>query len=382
MEFHPVANIFPLMEGADFDALVNDIATHGQREAIVTYEDMILDGRNRYRACERIGLKPVIRAWEGGASAVEYVVSLNLHRRHLNESQKDMVAARIANMQHGGDRKSDQAANLPLDHGVSQAAAAAVVGAKERGVHSAAKVLREAEPEMVSAVEQGKLSVSVAAKLADAEPNFQRSVVDKVNAGTKPQEAIRQTKAEQITSRPITQPTGKYRVLYADPPWSYTDALTISNNGGATESYGPAVAHYPALSIAELCALPIKDLAESDAVLFLWVTSPILEEAFQVVNAWGFRYKTSFVWDKIKHNMGHYNSVRHEFLLVCTRGSCQPDVRQLFDSVVTEERTEHSVKPETFRTIIDTIYPHGARIELFARRQVPGWTTWGNEVEY
>jgi len=74
--------------------------------------------------------------------------------------------------------------------------------------------------------------------------------------------------------------------------------------------------------------------------------------------------------------------VRDELLLVCTRGSCTPDVPTLFDSVVTEERTAHSAKPETFRTIIDTLYPYGERIELFARGTHDGWHTWGNEVEH
>jgi N6-adenosine-specific RNA methylase IME4 len=105
-----------------------------------------------------------------------------------------------------------------------------------------------------------------------------------------------------------------------------------------------------------------------------------LKESFQVIDAWGFEYKTSFVWDKVKHNMGHYNSVRHEFLLVCTKGSCTPDVQKLFDSVQTIERTKHSEKPEEFRKIIDTIYPNGKRIELFSRKKVDGWESFGNEL--
>ena len=132
------------------------------------------------------------------------------------------------------------------------------------------------------------------------------------------------------------------------------------------------------MSIAELCDLPVADIAEDNAVLFLWTTSPILEECFQVIKAWGFKYKASFVWDKIKHNMGHYNSVRHEFLLICTRGSCTPDVVKLFDSVQSIERTEHSKKPEKFREIIDTLYTHGNRVELFARQPADGWEVWGN----
>lgn len=165
----------------------------------------------------------------------------------------------------------------------------------------------------------------------------------------------------------------KYRVIYADPPWSYGN--TMPNYMGVQED------HYITMTLDEICAIPVKDICEDNAVLFLWVTSPILEESFRVVNAWGFKYKSSFVWDKEKHVMGHYNSVRHELLLVCVRGSCQPDVHKLFDSVISEPRTEHSTKPEIFRTIIDTIYPNGKRIEMFARRKYDGWDVYGNEVK-
>ena len=96
MNFHPAANLFPLMDGDDFAGLVADIAEHGQREAIVLHDGLILDGRNRYRACERLGLAPLYRTWEGGASPVEYVVSLNLHRRHLTSTQRAVIALRHA----------------------------------------------------------------------------------------------------------------------------------------------------------------------------------------------------------------------------------------------------------------------------------------------
>ena len=133
------------------------------------------------------------------------------------------------------------------------------------------------------------------------------------------------------------------------------------------------------MSIEELCALPVLDLAGSDSVLFMWVTSPLLEEAFRVIFAWGFEYRTSIVWNKNAHNYGHYVSVRHEHLLICVRGSCVPDTKELLPSVVTERRGKHSEKPEVFRTMIDTMYPHGPRIELFARKAVAKWERWGNE---
>jgi len=175
--------------------------------------------------------------------------------------------------------------------------------------------------------------------------------------------------------RQVELPDAKFRVLYADPPWRYNDKA----DAGSVQS-GGAEQHYPSMSLDELCALPVAAICEPNAVLFLWTTSPLLEDAFKVVNAWGFSYKASFVWDKHAHNMGHYKSVRHEFLLVCVRGSCQPDVRRMFDSVQKAGRTEHTEKPSVFRIIIDTLYPHGKRVELFARETVDGWTAWGNEV--
>lgn len=186
--------------------------------------------------------------------------------------------------------------------------------------------------------------------------------------------ARRKLKAVAIR-RAVSLPDAKYRVLYADPPWSYNDKA----DAGSVQA-GGAEAHYPTMTIAQLCEMPIAPLCEAHAVLFLWVTSPLLFEAAPVMKAWGFTYKASFVWDKVKHNMGHYNSVRHEFLLVCTKGSCTPDVAELFDSVQSIEKTTHSTKPAEFRRIIETLYPHGKRLELFAREQVNGWDAFGFEA--
>lgn len=179
-----------------------------------------------------------------------------------------------------------------------------------------------------------------------------------------------------------------YRVLYADPPWNYNDTRD------GLKGYTGAEDHYQTLTIQQLCELRdsnqkrVKDLASDNSVLFIWVTSPLLEDCFSVIREWGFEYKTSFVWDKVKHNFGHYNSVRHELLLIATRGSCIPDSSNLIDSVQTIERSDrHSEKPEEFRSIIDTLYvppelPAINRIELFRRGSPPSphWHIWGDEA--
>ena len=219
------------------------------------------------------------------------------------------------------------------------------VARKESSAAQALHSIAKHKPELFEEVRSGKTTVTAA-----------RRIVRKVAV----------TEAAKL-------PSDKFRVIYADPPWKYGDQLT--------EAYGATEYHYPAMSLSELCAYPVSDLTEPNAVLFLWVTSPLLESAFPVIKAWGFAYKTSFVWDKVKHNMGHYNSVRHEFLLVAARGSCTPDVAKLYDSVVTIERAAHSVKPPEFRQMIDTLYPHGKRLELFARQTVEGWVTRGNQID-
>src|SRR5262245_5919227 len=371
MEFHPVANIFPMMSAEEFEALKADIAAHGQREPIWLYEGKIVDGRNRYNACEEIGIEPQCREWSGSGSLTAFVVSLNLIRRHLNETQRGMVAARIANMRQG--ERTDMEPSLNLGK-VSQSDAAQMLNVSTATVEHCAKVEKEAQPEIIELCDTGKMAASAAASIADAPPEFQKKVAEAIESGEakSAKDAIRLARKAEIETA-ASLPSNKYRILYADPPWKYGDGLTAN--------YGGTQYHYPSMTIGELCEMPISNVAEDNAVLFLWVTSPLLEECFPIIKAWGFKYKTSFVWDKVKHNMGHYNSVRHEFLLVCTRGSCTPDVNKLYDSVQSIERTEkHSEKPAEFRQIIDTIYPHGARLELFARKAVEGWEVYGNQV--
>jgi hypothetical protein len=111
MKFHPYADILPLLEGEAFDALAADIAANGLLEPITIHEGMILDGRNRYRACEAAGIEPRFLEFDGD-DPLAFVLSLNLHRRHLSESQRGMVVSKLEILRHGGDRKGDQDANL------------------------------------------------------------------------------------------------------------------------------------------------------------------------------------------------------------------------------------------------------------------------------
>jgi len=336
MEFHEIANIFPMMAEAEFEQLKADIAINGLLEPVWTYSGFILDGRNRYVACMDLGIDPRFQEYTG-SDPQSFVISKNLHRRHLNETQRAVVASKLANMPKHLHKTDMQICT-------SQPEAAKQLNVSPRLVASVKEVERKA-PELMAKLESGEMTANEASRI------------------------IR--RQNRIESTPII-PDGKYNVIYADPPWKYDFGFDI---------HGAADRHYHTMTIQELCDLPISDLTEDNAVLFMWVTSPKLFDAHKIITAWGFDYKTSFIWDKVKHVMGHYNSVRHEILLVCVRGSFPKQSDTLHDSVITIERSdEHSEKPQYFRELIETMYPKSKKIELFARQKIEGWDSWGNEL--
>jgi len=170
-------------------------------------------------------------------------------------------------------------------------------------------------------------------------------------------------------------PEGKYSIIYADPPWEYPQDW---------EYFGQNVKrHYQTISDDEMKKLPIKDLRAEDCVLYMWATAPKLNVCVEVIEAWGFDYKTCMIWDKVKHNMGFYASIRHEILLIGGYGHSAPEDKSYAnstDSVYVEEKGEHSEKPKYYYEMIERMHPTKTkRIELFARNTTLGWDTWGNE---
>jgi ParB-like chromosome segregation protein Spo0J len=177
LAMHPVAELFPEMPESEFKDLCADIDAHGQREAIwLDEKQRVIDGRHRVRAAKALGRSVEARIYHGNEESVrDFVISLNLKRRHLSESQRSMVASRLANLQHGGNRKQVQEANLPLEGlkedrqvspPISQADAAKQLNVSPRSVKSATKVHRDGAPELIKAVEEGRVSVHTAAKAA------------------------------------------------------------------------------------------------------------------------------------------------------------------------------------------------------------------------
>jgi N6-adenosine-specific RNA methylase IME4/ParB-like chromosome segregation protein Spo0J len=189
-------------------------------------------------------------------------------------------------------------------------------------------------------------------------------------------EEVRQERVERVIQLAETAPkletvNVRYPVIYADPPWQYEHSKADNR---AIEN------HYPTMTLGDICAMPISELAAPDAVLFLWVTSPKLVEGLRVIESWGFNYVTSAVWIKDKIGMGYYFRQRHELLFVAKRGDIPvSDPSNRIDSVLQFPRMEHSAKPHEVYEIIERMYPEYRKIELFARNTKEGWEGWGNQ---
>lgn len=205
---HPAATLFPMMRGKELGQLVDDIAANGLREEIVLYEGQILDGRNRLRACELAGVKPRFVAWDGRGSPLAFVLSRNLHRRHLDESQRSVIAARAKEMfkddaaerqrahqfgsrdanppsevRQGRKRRvSSVCVNLHTPRGVN-AQAAELLNVSSKSVATATRVLAAGDEQVIAAVEEGRISVSDAASIVELPKPRQREALRMVRSG-------------------------------------------------------------------------------------------------------------------------------------------------------------------------------------------------------
>lgn len=188
--------------------------------------------------------------------------------------------------------------------------------------------------------------------------------------------------AKEADEEIIPLPEGKYQVIYVDIPWQYD----VDLSKGATRS---PENNYPVMDLDTIKKFGdrVKEISHTNCILFMWITAPKLNWMNDVLEAFNFEYKTNLIWDKIKPNMGHYSSVRHEILIIAGKGKCAPicsgvDIQSIDSVQSIEKSARHSEKPIEFMDIIDKLYPNYKKIELFARNKEvrKNWTYWGNEA--
>jgi len=413
MKIHELSLIFPSMSSEDFAKLKADLKLNGQLDEIAIYKNKILDGRHRYRACLELKIKPRYKQYEGN-DPLGFVISSNMARRHLTSTQKACVGQEVLQYvekaakkrqseggKHIGLRNlSQNKSSHQLEQKIAQAGndgkqitrapqssaiVAKLVGSNRNYIQDI-KNIRLASQELFDKVKSGTLALDDAKRLIKLKEQslelFDEAVTRMENAPElKARDVIRAVQHEKISANNVSLSVKggkKFRIFIADPPWSYGESMAPGTTSPAD--------YYPLMSLDEICAMPVKKIAAENSVLFLWVPTAHLEASFRVIASWGFFYKSNIIWWKQRngkgaHNMGHYTSVQHEHLLIATRGSATPDVKKQFPSVVMEERGEHSSKPPIFYDMIEALYKHGEKIELFSRNPRKGWHAFGNQSQ-
>ena len=430
---HRLANIFPMIADDAYPDFKADIEAHGLADQIVLLDGRILDGRNRYRALCDLGWEhhdhhyvtfgELVKEKGLNMSPLDYVVSKNMARRHLSESQRSMSAARAATMRQGERNDID---TLPMDpepsanlRKVSAGEAADMFAVSERSVNSANVILKQGIEELQGLVDQGQVAVSVAEEIARMSEEIQREIIaenlpSQLKGAAK--KAVRHRKQKALAEKQKALPTKKYGVIYADPEWKF---ITRSDSGMDRAADN----HYPTSNLDEIMARRVADIAADDCVLFMWATVPMLIEAICVAEAWGFcrlerddisghlkpakrvsRYVTNWAWVKHKISTGYWGRNQHEHLLIFTKGNpiapamgtqpasaimaeisiegapdaLSPNANEAI--VVADLARDHSEKPDIFRDWISRLFPDAPKIELNARTAGEGWDVWGNEA--
>jgi len=369
------------LSNEEFEKLEASILSEGIRDPLVVWQGILLDGYHRYKIAQEHGLeyKTVEVELPDRDAAKEWILVNQLGRRNLTEQEASYYRGKLYSAKKQQGKRTDltlahfglklnTAEELGKQYGVSKN----TIKRDEEFSQAVDKVADEVGAEARNAILSGqakvpKESVEQLIEIKQVAPEF----IEPILSGELPiSKAMREIQRNKNESKPKPElPKGKYRVIYADPPWSY-------DNSGFNQS---AASHYPTMSTDDICTLDVENLAVDDTVLFLWTTSPLLPDALRVIEAWGFEYKASMVWVKDKApGIGWWLNTKHELLLIACKDANHPKVK--LDSVIYSPVTEHSKKPVEFYEAIEKMYPNLKKVELFARNKRSGWDSWGNEV--
>ncbi|RWF65183.1 MAG: S-adenosylmethionine-binding protein [Mesorhizobium sp.] len=373
-----------MLPEAEIALLADDICTNGLNHPIVLYEGKILDGRNRLAACEFGQLEPSFVDYAGD-DPLGFVLSENLRRRHLTESQRAMVAAQIVDWEVGFNQHSG-GANLPAHK------AAERLSISERAVKAAKRIRDHGAAELIEAIRDGRLSVHAGEAISDLALEAQREVLAReekqIVARAKEIRAERQRlrHAVRLTHMDMVRDTGRatapgklqrqYPVGYADPPWKFGVRSEVTGREKSAEN------HYPTMTTDEIIALFRElDPFTENAVFFCWATNPMLLDALRLLEALGFTYVHHWIWDKEVAGTGYWGRDRHEILLIGRRGDiAAPLPGSQPETVHRERKGKHSAKPDFYAETIERLFPGVARLEMFCRSPRPGWDHWGFEA--
>jgi N6-adenosine-specific RNA methylase IME4 len=399
--FHKLAELFPLIEGEEFEELKKDIAENGLLDPIILHPDgSIVDGRNRYRACLAVGVTPRYETWSGTGSLLAFVISKNIRRRQLTASQRAALAVEILPVWEAEAKERQLAAGVhgaqggrgkkknPCDNFTTRVFSELTPEQEPKQEPEPEKTKKQPEPKsrdvVASMVGVSPSYVQQAKEIAQKAPElFEKIKKDEKVTIQEAKREIKESKRETVReqnralveqTKPVSviAPNTTYQTIALDPPWDWGDE-------GDADQFGRARPTYATMSIDQIAALPVASLAAKDAHIYLWITNRSLPKGFALLESWGFRYITCLTWCKPSIGMGNYYRGSTEHILFGVRGSL-PLLRRDMGTWFSASRPDrHSAKPEDFYRMVEACSP-GPWLEMFARSQRNGWVQWGAEV--
>jgi N6-adenosine-specific RNA methylase IME4 len=368
--------LFPLKED-EYSMLKESILNEGCREAIILWNNTIVDGHNRFEICKanNINFKTRQKEFENRNEVLKWIDLNQYSRRNLDPDQMSELRGRYYNQvkqEHGG-QIIGSGKNY---HSVKTSEIVAKqFGVSEKTIRNDAKYA-EAKTDIQRNIktELPKLTKQDTIKIAELDPFEQEKVIEKikqekVNVATIVKKGeINQIKKDIEEGRFIL-PEGKFQVIMMDGPWPYEGEFDQEHYMGRVQT------PYPRMAMEDIYNLEIP--ADKDCVLFFWTTQKFLKESFSIIEKYGFEYKALLVWDKQKMGIGKTLRLQCEFCLVCFKGNPLWNITNMRD-IMSEPRREHSRKPDTLYNIINENLI-GRKLDYFSREKREGWETFGYE---
>jgi len=340
----------------DVRALARSIAEVGLlHPVVVTPDGRLIAGQRRLEACRQLG-------WPEIPVTVVDLLQAARGEGHENFVRKDLLPSEIVALKRaieplerrGARDRQGQRADLGHTSGMAEVQ----------------KTSGDARDNIARYLGVGRTTIERAeavVEAAEGEPEEFGHLVEQMDRSGKVAGAFRRLtvlrQARDLEAAPPTLPTGPFQVIVADPPWRYESGNDLP---------------YPTMDIEEIKALPVQRIAADDAILWLWATNAHLRVAFDVVEAWGFEYKTLLTWVKDRMGTGQWLRGRSEHCLLAAHGN-PVFMHGGHTSVIEAARREHSRKPEEFYTLVEETSP-GSKVELFARQQRAAWHIFGDQT--
>ena len=368
--------VIPALSKEEYEGLKQSIIKEGCRDALITWQGILIDGHNRHEICTKHGIKyaTIEKQFKDRDAVIEWIITNQFGRRNLSLYNRSLLALQLKPI---FEQRAKENQTLSEGRGVkglekstnlinTREELARIAGVSDNTIARVEKIERLASPETKAQIKSGDVSINQAYQATRREEKL-KAISEKID----------DHKDTETKGIDIYNTERKYSIVYADPAWDYWSGGNKNQN-----------LHYNTMTMQDICNLPVKSITDKDCVLFLWVTYPILEQAFEVIKAWGFEYSTAgFVW--VKKNKvsdtpfmgcGSWTRANSELCLMATKGTVtriDAGISQVIESPI----EEHSKKPVITRELITRLVGELPRIELFSRAAVNGWDCWGNEIE-